>query len=75
MELNKDRIIVASDVERDGIGIEVYRNNELIIEIFRSDSKQNRTVKLFKENISLDLIEESIEIFKKEIPWKFIDDK
>ncbi|MGO4919496.1 hypothetical protein [Maribacter spongiicola] len=72
MELEKDRIIVASDVQRDGIGIEVYRNNELITEIFRSDSKKTRTIRTFKENVSLELMEESITKFKKEIPWEYI---
>lgn len=74
MILKKDRIIIASDVERDGIGIEVYKDNELVIEIFRSDSERTRTLKLFKENVSLELIEKSIATFKKEIPWNFIDE-
>ena len=75
MKLKKDRVIIASDVKRDGIGIEVYRNDELIVEIFRSDSVKTRTITVFKEDISLDLMEECIEIFKKEIPWNFINDK
>ena len=34
MKLPKDKIIIASDIsDRDGIGIEVYRNDKLIIEI------------------------------------------
>ena len=40
MTLPKDRTIVASDVNlRDGIGVEIYRNNELVVEIFRDDTK------------------------------------
>jgi len=74
MELKKDRILIASDVERDRIGIEVYQDDELVIEIFRSDSERTRTLKFFKENVSLELIEESIATFKKEIPWNFIDE-
>lgn len=74
MALPKDRTIISSDVnERDGIGVEIYRNDELVIEIFRDDSKLTRTVTIFKDEIALDLLEESIEIFKKEIPWNFID--
>ncbi|MFV0188276.1 hypothetical protein OBK20_13045 [Empedobacter falsenii] len=75
MELPKDRVIIASDVsgDRDGIGVEIYQENKLIVEIFRDDTKRTRTVTLFQQDISLELIEESIEIFKKEIPWKFID--
>lgn len=74
MTLSKDRIIIASDVnERDGIGVEIYRDDKLVIEIFRDDTKRTRTVTLFQQDISLELIEESIQTFKKEIPWDFID--
>jgi hypothetical protein len=74
MELTKHRIEIASDVNtRDGIGIEVYEENELLIEIFRDDTDKTRTVTLFKENISLSLIEESIEAFKSNISWDFIN--
>ena len=74
MELKKDRVIIASDMnERDGIGIEVYRNDKLVVEIFRDDTDKTRTVTVYKENISLELMEECISIFKKEIPWDFID--
>lgn len=74
MEPSKDRVIIASDVnERDGIGVEIYRDDKLVVEIFRDDTKLTRTVTLFQQDVSLDLIEESIQIFKKEIPWDFID--
>ncbi|WP_027590488.1 MULTISPECIES: hypothetical protein [Pseudomonas] len=74
MSLPKDRVVVASDVNsRDGIGIEIYRNDELVVEIFRDDRDRTRTVTVFKESISLKLMEESIQIFKKEIPWDFIE--
>ncbi len=75
MELPKDRVIIASDVsgDRDGIGVEIYRDGKLIVEIFRDDTKRTRTVTLFQQDISLDLIEESIQTFKREIPWNFMD--
>ena len=74
MELPKNRVIIASDVsDRDGIGVEIYRNDKLVIEIFRDDTKLTRTVTLFQQDISLELLEESIANFKKEIPWDFID--
>lgn len=74
MELKKDRVIIPSDVsERDGIGIEVYRNDKLILEIFRDDTNKTRTITVYKKNLSLELMEESISTFKKEIPWNFID--
>jgi len=73
MKENIDRVIIASDVnERDGIGVEIYQNNELIAEIFRDDTDKTRTIRVFKENISLELMEECIKTFKKEIPWEFI---
>jgi len=74
MSLPRDRVVVASDVSlRDGIGVEIYRDNELIVEIFRDDTEKSRTITIFKESISLELMEESIQIFKKEIPWGFIE--
>ncbi|WP_081993434.1 hypothetical protein [Pseudomonas flexibilis] len=74
MSLPKDRVVVASDVNpRDGIGIEIYRDDELVVEIFRDDRDRTRTVTVFKDSISLELMEESIQIFKKEIPWDFIE--
>jgi hypothetical protein len=74
MGLQKDRVIIASDINKiDGVGVEIYRDDELIIEIFRDDTLRTRTVTVYKQDIALDLLEESIETFKKEIPWGFID--
>ncbi len=74
MEEPKDRVIIAGDVSRrDGIGVEIYRNNELVVEIFRDDTEKTRVITIFKKNISLELMEESIAIFKKEIPWDFVE--
>jgi len=73
MALSKDRTIITSDVNlRDGIGIEVYRNDNLVVEIFRDDTALTRTVTIFKKDIDLNLLQECIEIFRKEIPWNFI---
>lgn len=70
----KDRVLVASDVNsRDGIGVEIYRDDELVVEIFRDDTERTRTVTVFKESISLELMEECIQTFQKEIPWDFIE--
>ena len=72
--LSQYEVIRASDVSsRDGIGIEISKNDELIIEIFRDDTKKTREVTLYKEEVSLELIEESIEKFKEDIPWEFQD--
>ncbi|GER61041.1 hypothetical protein ULMA_31490 [Patiriisocius marinus] len=45
----------------------------MIAEIFRDDTEKSRTIRIFKENISLELMEECIQTFKKEIPWEFIE--
>jgi len=74
MAQSKDRIEIASDVDiRDGIGVEIYRNDKLILEIFRDDTKRARTVTIYNNEIALDILEEGIEAFKREIPWDFID--
>ena len=74
MSQPKDRVVVASDINpRDGIGVEIYRDDELVVEIFRDDTDRTRTVTVFKESVSLELMQECIEIFKKEIPWDFIE--
>ncbi len=66
--------VVASDAsERDGIGVEIYRNGEMIIEIFRDETKREREVTLYKKDVPLSLVEKSIEIFKREVPWMFVD--
>jgi len=69
MNRQTDEVIIASSSE--GIGIELWRNSELIIEIIRNDLKKVRTLTLYKKDLPLDLIEESIQIFKKEIPWEY----
>jgi len=70
----EDKVVIASDVnQRDGIGVEIYRNGELVIEIFRDDTERSRTVTVFKDNVSLEQMEKAIETFKREIPWEFIE--
>lgn len=74
MSLPKDRIIIASDVNpRDGIGVELYRNDEILVEVFRDDTKRTRTVSLFKDSVSLELVEEAIQKFKDAGLWDFIE--
>ncbi|WP_444995703.1 hypothetical protein [Aliikangiella sp. IMCC44359] len=70
----KDRVVIASDVSsRDGVGVEIYRDDVLVAEIFRDDTDRTRTITLSKDSISLELMEEFIQIFKKNIDWDFID--
>ena len=67
-------VIVASDVNtRDGIGIEVYDNEKMIMEVFRDDSFKTRSLTLFEKDVPLEIVEESIRLFKSKIDWDFID--
>ncbi|MER9597104.1 hypothetical protein [Mesorhizobium sp. M0244] len=66
--------IVASDVsDRDGIGVELLIEGDLVLEIFRDDTKRAREVTLYRADIPLELVEEAIARFKSEIPWDFLD--
>ena len=58
--------------DRDGIGIEILEGDEILLEIFRDDTKRTREVTLYNKDFPLELIEQSIQLFKKEIPWDFI---
>lgn len=68
-------LIIASDVIRDGIGLEIWEksSNSMIIEIFRNDSK--RQIEFFsgKADVPLELIEKGIEIFNEKIGKDFQD--
>lgn len=74
MPSKTEKVIVASDVNsRDGIGVELYDGDTLLVEIFRDDTERTRTVTVFQENVPLERMERAIELFKKEIPWDFIE--
>ena len=71
---NKYQVIVASDVNpRDGIGVEIYVDDELLIEIFRDDTERTRVITTYRDVFSLEEMEGFIQIFKEEIPWDFIE--
>jgi len=74
-KLSDHRVIIASEVgeHRDGIGIEVYLESELVLEIFRDDTKRTREITLFQTEVSLALIEETIAAFRSDIDWDFQD--
>ncbi|MBP7451592.1 MAG: hypothetical protein KA914_02225 [Ottowia sp.] len=68
------KVIVASDVgTRDGIGVEIHLRGKLLIEVFRDDTKKTREVTLYEKDLALEVVEEAISIFKREIPWEFQD--
>ena len=71
---NKDyEIIIASDVKRDGIGLEIWdsETNRQIIEIFRADTDQRIDFFSEKITVSIELIEKSLEIFNQRIGKEF----
>lgn len=71
---NKDyELIIASDVIRDGIGLEIWDNesDKMIIEIFRADSDQRIDFYTERNTVPIELIEKSIEIFIKRIGKEF----
>ena len=66
------RFQVASDVAaRDGIGLECFRiaagKEELVLEVFRDDTKQTWTYSQFAESLPLELIEYISAIARKEL--------
>jgi len=69
-----ERYVIFSDVSiRDGIGIEVYVGDEMVLEIFRDDAKKARTISLYKEDFPLNRLEYYIALFNREIPTDFIN--
>ena len=71
---NKDyEIIIASDVNRDGIGLEIWdtETDRLIIEIFRADTDQRIDFSSEKINVPIELIDKSLEIFNQRIGKEF----
>ncbi|MDR7221620.1 hypothetical protein [Aminobacter aminovorans] len=66
--------VIASDVaDRDGIGVEFYVDGDLVLEIFRDDTKKAREVTLYRKDVPLEYLEESIAKFKKENSWEFLE--
>ena len=68
------QIVKASDVsDRDGVGVEIFRDGKIICEIFRDDTDRTRTVWLAEQVVPLEELEGFIQIFKDGIDWEFID--
>ena len=75
MKTSDLKAVVTSDVnERDGIGIEFYFDDNLMIEIFRNDSEKSKMVTIYDKSISLEIVEYAVGKFKSEIPSAFIDE-
>lgn len=69
-----ERYLVVSNVgTRDGIGVEIYSGEDMILEIFRDDTKKKNEVTMYQNQLDLELVEQAIVFFKKEIPQEFQD--
>ena len=67
--------VVASDINpRDGIGIEMYFDEKLVMEVFRDDTARTRQVRLFAEYLPFESVEQYMRRFKEEGLWNFADD-
>ena len=68
---NKEEILIISDTnERDGMGMEVWKNDKLILEIFTEDSKKTRTITFYEKEISFEDMERYMIRYKKDL-WEF----
>ncbi len=73
-KISNVKYLVASNVGgRDGIGLEVYVNDEMVIEICRDDESKLRTVSVYKNEIPLELLEQAVQEFKRKISWEYLD--
>ncbi len=65
--------VISDVVDRNGIGIEIYSDDVMLIEIFRNDSKKQREISLYQKDLDLVLVEQAIYLFKQKIPADFED--
>jgi len=76
MDVSEIRVVIASDVsDRDGIGVELYHGDEMLMVIFRDDTKREREVTLYRKDLPLNIVEYGIRLFKSELPWDYIEDE
>lgn len=65
---NLKALIISDDVIRNGIGVEFYIDDKLMVEIFRDDNEHTKMLSVFEQPVSLELIEECVTLFKKLVP-------
>jgi hypothetical protein len=56
---------IVSNSINDSFGIEFYLKGKLILDIYRVDSAKTKNMRMYEDEVSLDLIEECIEIFRR----------
>ncbi len=62
---------IVSNAINDSFGIEFYLKGKLILDIYRVDSNKTKNMRMYEDEVALDLIEECIEIFRREIAQEF----
>ncbi len=75
MEITVDNIrfktIIASDIVRNGLGIELWDKDEIVAEIFRNDNLKKIQISTFRPDLPLEILEKLITEFDKEIGRNF----
>jgi len=68
-------LITASDIIRDGLGIELWNKNEkkMLIEIFRNDSKKKIEFFSEKSDLPFEIIEHLLDAFESKVGRQFQD--
>ena len=60
--------IVASDIDRHTLSLELWDGDDQIAEIAYSDTTHEMTVSLWRQDVPLKVIEEMIEYAKRRLP-------
>ncbi len=62
------RVRVASDVVRDGLGIELWDDDDnLVAEIFRCDANHTVTLNTFTSHVPLNILESAIKFLRERL--------
>ncbi len=60
--------LIASDLDRDGLGVEMLYNNHIFAEVFYSDVTDKMTVSLAKSDLPIEAVEKLLETAKERLP-------
>jgi len=58
------QMIRASDLKRDGMGLELHSGSHAVVEVFYSDATREFTISLFEQDLPLEVIEQLISAAK-----------
>lgn len=69
--VNNEEIIIISDTnERNGMGLEVWKNDRLILEIFTDDTEKTRTMTFYEKEMPFKDMERYMIRYKNDL-WDF----